>query len=81
MVMITAEPFKIHSRTIVFPLASFARSDLTKAIPVGKGCAVTSDQVCLSKVKVIWVILHEAPHILLNIGMIIWLSYLIKNNM
>lgn len=71
---ITAELFKIHFRTIVFPLAQ-SRSDFTKAMPLGKGCAVTSDQVCLSKVKVIWVILHEAPHILLNIGMIIWLLF------
>lgn len=78
---ITAELFKIHFRTIVFPLASFARSDFTKAMPVGKGCAETSDQVCLSKVKVILVMLHESPHILLNIGMKVWLSYLFKNNM
>lgn len=28
-------------------------------MPLGKGCAVTSDQVCLSKVKVM---LHESPH-------------------
>lgn len=56
---ITAELFKIHFRTIVFPLAQ-SRSDFTKAMPVGKGCAVTSDQVCLSKVKV--VMLHESPH-------------------
>lgn len=56
---ITAELFKIHFRTIVFPLAQ-SRSDFTKAIPVGKGCAETSDQVCLSKVKV--VMLHESPH-------------------
>lgn len=60
MVKITAEPFKIYFRTIVFPLASFARSVFTKAMPVGKGCAETSDQVCLSKVKV--VMLHESPH-------------------
>lgn len=77
---ITAELFKIHFRTIVFPIAQ-SRSGFTKAMPVGKGCAVTSDQVCLSKVKVILVMLHESPHILLNIGMKVWSSYLFKNNM
>lgn len=73
MVKITAEPFKIDIRTIVFPLAQ-SRSDFIKAMPVGKGCAVTSDQVCLSKVKV--VMLHESSHIFVNIGMKVWLSYL-----